>query len=219
MARFVDQYAPLEMNSFNWVSAPRFSTQITQADSGSEQANRRWQHPLRRFINPQGVRTHDVFEAVKAHWLVMGGPAQTWPLRDPTDFASVDLTAMNTVPTITALDQLIGTGNGVTTQFQLSKTYTRGAQTYQRDIHLPVTSSVLVAVNGTPVTPSGNWSVSRYGGVITFNSPPTNGHAIRAGFLFDCEVRFESDDAFEGIVRSYQVAGFADVPLVEVRPC
>lgn len=219
MARFVDQYAPLEMNSFGWVSAPLFSTQITQADSGAEQANRRWRHPLRKFICPEGVREHDVFEALKAHWLVMGGPAHTWPIRDPTDFASADLEAMNEEPAITNMDQVLGTADGVRTQFQLLKTYARGSQTYAREIHLPVTSSVVVSVNGVNVASPGNWSVSRYGGVVTFNAAPTAGHVVRAGFFFDCEVRFESDDTFEGVVRSYHVAGFADVPLVEVRPC
>lgn len=217
MARFVDQYAPLEMNSFGWISSPMFSTQITQSDSGGEQANRRWFHPLRKFISPDAIREHSVFEAVKAHWLVMGGPAHTWPIRDPTDFASADLAAMNEVPTITDDDQVIGTGDGFTTQFQLAKTYVRGSQEYVRPIHLPVTSSVLISVNAV-AAPAG-WSVSRYGGVVTFAAPPTAGHVIRSGFLFDCEVRFESDDTFEGVVKSYQVAGFADIPLVEVRAC
>jgi len=222
MARFIDQYAPPEMNSFGWISSPMFSTQITQSDSGAEQANRRWLHPLRKFISPDAIREHNIFEAVKAHWLVMGGPAHTWPIRDPTDFASAELEAMNVAPTLDREDQLIGTGNGAQTQFQLVKTYTRGSVDYVRPIHLPVTSSVIVGVAGAdPATfsPPLAWSVSRYGGVVTFASPPPNGAAITAGFLFDCEVRFESDDTFEGVVKSYRVAGFADIPLVEVRAC
>lgn len=222
MARFIDEYPPAEMKSFGWISSPMFSTQITQSDSGAEQANRRWLHPLRRFISPDAIREHDVFEAVKAHWLVMGGPAHTWPIRDPTDFASAELEAMNVAPALARTDQLLGVGNGARTQFQLVKTYARGSQQYVRPIHLPVTSSVLIGLNGADpasLSPAVSWSVSRYGGVVTFATPPANGVNVTAGFLFDCEVRFESDDTFEGVVKSYRVAGFADIPLVEVRAC
>lgn len=147
----------------------------------------------------------------------MRGPAYTWPFRDPLDFASKPLPAPNVAPVITMTDQAIGLGDGTTKDFQLVKTYKRGAQVYNRLIHLPIVSSVLVSIDGsaTGIT----WTVSRPGGVISFATAPANGAEIRAGFLFDVEVRFDSDDAFDGIVRTYQVAGFSDVTLVEVRPC
>lgn len=217
MVRFVDEYPPTEMKSFGWVSSPRFSTQITEADSGSENANRRWLHPKRRFSNPQGVRSHEVFEALKAHFLVMGGPFHTWPMRDPTDFASAPLAAMNTVPAITMSDQQIGVGDGVTLAFQLIKTYARGSKTYARKIQLPVVASVLTSLNN--VAPGVAPTVQRQGGLVTFATPPGVGVIVRAGFLFDCCVRFESDDSFDGIVKTYKVAGFADVPMVEVPLC
>jgi uncharacterized protein (TIGR02217 family) len=61
--------------------------------------------------------------------------------------------------------------------------------------------------------------VTRPGGEIVFDTPPADDVSITAGFLFDVEVRFESDDAFESILRTYQVGGFADITLIEVRPC
>jgi hypothetical protein len=54
---------------------------------------------------------------------------------------------------------------------------------------------------------------------VTFDTPPLAGHPIKAGYLFDVPVRFESDDAFEGILRTYAIGGFADITLIEVRPC
>lgn len=219
--RFIDEYAPPEMPGFPCLSSPRWSTAITQVDSGAEQANQRWAHPLYRYTLPEAVRDHTVFEAVRDHWLAMRGPAYTWPFRDPLDFASAALTAPNLVPTISSTDQVIGTGDGKATEFQLVKQYARGSQIYSRRIHLPIVSSVLVSLNGVP-QPIGSppaWIVSRPDGVITFAEAPAFGAVIRAGFLFDVEVRFESDDAFDGIVRSYQVSGFADLTLVEVRPC
>jgi hypothetical protein len=49
--------------------------------------------------------------------------------------------------------------------------------------------------------------------------PRIDDGVITAGFLFDVQVRFESDDAFEGILRTYAIGGFADITLIEVRPC
>lgn len=219
MSRFVDEYAPKEMPGWPCLSSPRWSTNIVQVDSGAEQANQRWEHPLYRFMLPEAVREHSIFEAVRDHWLAMRGPAHTWPFRDPLDFASAPLPAPNTVPTISMTDQVIGTGDGAKTQFQLVKSYTRGGQSYDRTIHLPVADTVVVSVNGADPEPGNPWTVSRPGGVVTFDTPPSPGHVVRAGFLFDVEVRFESDDAFDGIAQTYGVGGFADITLVEVRPC
>lgn len=215
MGRFTDVYAPSAMPGFPCFASPRFSTRIVGTDSGAEQSNRRWLHPLRTFRLPEAVRNQTTFEAVKAHWLTMGGPAHTWPFRDPTDFASRNLVAANLVPAVALADQALGTGDGVTTTFQLKKLYQSGSASYTRDIVLPVTASVLVGIGGvaSPIV----FSVSRPGGIVTFVSPPAGAAVLTAGFLFDCEVRFDSDNAFDGVVQSYQVSGFADLTLTEVR--
>lgn len=201
-----------------------FSTQIAAVDSGAEQANQRWIDPIRDISIPAGVRDHATFEAIKRHWLAMGGPAKTWPWRDPLDFASVDLAAPNAAPTTSSTDQVIGTGDGSTVAFQLKKAYDVGspATPYSRDIQFPVTSTVEVAIDGvdpTTLSPAITWGVSRLGGVVTFSSPPGNGLSVTAGFLFDVQVRFADDETFRGIMRTYGVDGFADIPLKEVRYC
>lgn len=222
MGRFRDEYAPAGMASIGWVSSPEWSTQITRVDSGAEGANQRWADPLRKFSSPEGIRSMAVFEDIKDQWLVMGGPAHTWPLRDPTDFASVRLHCMGEVPDLTGLDQAVGAGDGITTEFRLLKTYTRGAFSYVREIQLPIVSTVIVLVDGVdPATlpiPLAH-TVSRYGGVVTFTPAPLAGAVITAGFLFDIEVRFEDDNVFAGIVKSITVAGYHDISLVEVRMC
>jgi uncharacterized protein (TIGR02217 family) len=119
---------------------------------------------------------------------------------------------------LSATDQQLGTGTDFTDAFQLVKTYALGPETYERPIYLPVLSSVRVAANGIEV-PATDYTVSRPGGVITFDTPPLAGVVITAGFIFDVEVRFESDDAFEAILRTYAIGGFADITLIELRPC
>jgi uncharacterized protein (TIGR02217 family) len=174
---------------------------------------------------PEAIRSHEVFETIRDHWLVMGGPASTWPFRDPLDFASVALPQPNMAPELAADDQSLGFGTGARTQFQLLKTYTRGSTNYVRDITLPIVSSVVVFVNGippedlsTPYTPLA-WTVSRPGGVVTFDGPVPLGLEVTAGYLFDVEVRFESDESFEGIAKAYTASGVSDLNLISVRSC
>lgn len=217
MTRFVDEYLPSCVAGYPVYASPRFSTDIIVVDSGREQVNQRWEHPLHRYTLPEAVRTMATFNAVRAHWLVMRGPAKLWPFRDPFDFASVDLERPATAPAITAFDQTIGTGDGVTVAFQITKTYTVGAETYDREIYLPITSSVLVAVDGVAVTTG--WSVDRDNGIITFDNPPPATEIVTCGYLFDVSVRFESDDSFDAICQAFGVGGFADMTLIETRIC
>lgn len=217
MSGFADIYLPASVWGYPCISSPRFSTTIARSDSGAEQRNQNRIHPLHVYRLPDAVREHAVLEDVRAHWLVMRGPLTGFPFRDPLDFASVPLEAANTVPTVTPTDQPIGTGNGAQTRFQLTKRYLRGAESYVRPIVLPVVGSVRVAVNGVEVV--GGWSVSRPGGVVTFDSAPGNGHVVTAGYLFDVPVRFSSDDDFDGIVQSFQTSGYADLTLNEILIC
>lgn len=223
---FLDIYLDDLIAGFPCYSSPRFSTTIAASWSGSEVRNRNWMHPLRRFKLPEAVREHAQYEAIQDHWLVMGGPERAFPFTDPLDFASVPLDLPNVVPDISAEDQLLGEGDGVTRGFQLQKTYERAGATYTRPIYLPQAGSVLVALDGldpADVPPANGgpytWEVSRPGGVVTFTPAPAAGLTVTAGFLFDVAVRFEADDSFDGIVQSYQVSGFSDLSFNEVRPC
>ena len=220
MTRFVDEYLDNQVPGYPCVSSPRWSTEIVQVDSGRESVNQRWAHPLMKFTLPEAVRDMSIFNAVRDHWLVMRGPVYTWPWRDPLDFASVSLAIPNEVPVITGTDQVIGTGDGVTTSFQLTKTYAVGTQTYSRKITLPILDTVIVTIDNVVIDES-EYTVSRPGGVITFDSTstPAVGEVVRAGFLFDVEVRFEDDLSFDGIVQAFGLGGFADITLIETRSC
>lgn len=218
---FLDIYMPEEVPGYPCISAPRTRTTIQVDSGGGERRNQEWEHPLHQFILPEAVaRDWSVVQDLMKHWRIMRGPYYSWPWRDPLDFSSGDLIAPNpdTDPVPSMTDQVIGTGTGFTDSFQLVKTYSRGGETYERSIHLPVLHTVVVAVDGVLI-PDTDYSVSRPGGVITFDTPPGNGDVVTAGFLFDVEVRFEGDDVFEGILRTWQAGGFADLTLIEVRRC
>ncbi|PKB19661.1 uncharacterized protein (TIGR02217 family) [Novosphingobium kunmingense] len=224
MTGFVDEYMPDKVPGFPCTAAPRFNTSIKVAAGGGEKRNQEWEQPLHRYGLPEAQgRDPDVVEALRQHWLTMRGPYFSWPWADPFDKASLDLAHPNesdddVLARIAATDQLIGTGDGLAERFRLSKLYTYGSGSYRRTVHLPVLASVVVAVDGVEADP-GDYTVSRPGGVIEFAVAPADGAAITAGFLFDVEVRFEGDDAFEAILRGGDVGGFAGLSLIEVRPC
>ena len=216
---FRDIYLPSAVPGYPCISVPRTKTSILVTAGGGERRNQEWEHPLHCFILPEAPgRDWQVVESLKNHWLNVSGPAYSFPFRDPLDFASCLLTKPNLVPATSDTDQEIGIGTGFTTSFQLVKKYTTASYTYTRTIHLPVLATVEIAIDSVPI-PDTDYSISRPGGIVTFDVAPGVGAEITAGFLFDCEVRFENDNVLESVLRSFQVGGFADITLVEVRAC
>ena len=223
---FIDQYPPASVMKFGFLSVPRFSTAITAVASGSERRNQNWAHPLHSFTAPEAVECHEHLVDLHNMWMTTRGPLHSFAFRDPLDFASRDLPAPDVAPVIGPTDQVIGIGDGVETEFALVRRYQFGGETYERRVHHPVVSTVLVAIDAldpedVPPEDGGPyaWSVSRSTGVVTFDHPPEPGQVITAGFLFDVEARFETDDSYGGIVTAFRVSGHADLVFVEVRPC
>ncbi len=222
MTGFIDEYLPDEIITFPCSVSPAFSTTLTMSDSGDEQTNQNWLHPLRRFSIPDAVNTETKVIALRNHFFNMAGPAHRFPFTDPFDFASVPLVHPAIVPVISATDVTIGTGDGIAYQFQLSVPYVTGSETYSRDIELPVTDTVLIALDGVDPTifsPTVTWTVSRPGGIVTFSDPIPTGTIITSGFLFDVRVRYEADDVFDQIYRNARVNGFGAFTLLERRAC
>lgn len=215
--RFRDVYLQDKLLDFNVIASPRFSTDVVVVDSGAESANQKWSQALHTFTLPEVVRTMDIYQAVLDHWMVMAGPAYTFPFRNPMDFSSSAISGPARAGTITPTDQQIGIGNGSRLNYQIIKNYQRGPYIHSRKIYLPVVSSVRVALDGVELL--SGFSVDRTTGIITFSAPPANGVTVSCGYLYDVCVRFESDDSFDAIARSYSAAGVADITLVETILC
>ena len=111
-------------------------------------------------------------------------------------------------------DQLIGTGNGIATAFQLVKRYASGAQSWTRSITRPVADSVSLALGS--VEQLSGWSVDTTTGVVTFGTAPAAGVTVRAGFEFDVPVRFDSD-ALDVTLDIERLGSITSIPLVEIR--
>lgn len=186
---------------------PGFSTQIVTTASGHEQRNADWASGRMRFDAGPGVRSEADLQTLIAFFRARRGAARGFRFRDHLDNSS---NGMAGVPT--ALDQALGTGDGVRTAFPLVKRY-GAVEPEIRRITRPLAGSVLIAVGGVAVTTG--WSVLE-GGTISFVLPPANGAAITAGYLFDVPVRF-ADDVLNVDVQTWRAGDAPDVALVEVR--
>jgi len=187
---------------------PERRTDVVTLAGGGEQRNGRWQHSRRRYNAGYGVKSRADMAAVLAFFEERRGRLHGFLWRDGLDFSS-----NGAVPT--PLDQLLGTGDGERSQFQLVKRYGADFDPYLRPITRPVSGSVRVAVAGVEQT--GGFSVDGATGVVSFASAPAMGAQVRAGFLFDVPVRFDTD-RLDVELTSFDGAEAPSIPLVEILP-
>ncbi|MCH8490551.1 MAG: DUF2460 domain-containing protein [Oceanicaulis sp.] len=203
MSGFHDVRFPLSIG-LHARGGPERRTEIVTLASGAEERNSPWADSRRRWDAAPGVRTRDDLAALIAFFEARRGRLHAFRFTDPMDHLSC---LPSGVPS--ALDQLLGEGDGARTAFDLVKRYGAGETGWLRRVRLPVEGSVLAAVDGEAA------AFSVEGGQIVFDVPPPPGAPVTAGFRFDCPARFDTDRldiAAEGF------AGAApSVPLVEVR--
>ena len=188
---------------------PERRTQIVELASGDEERNASWANSRRRYDVAYGIRRADDLAAVVAFFEARNGRLHGFRFKDWGDHKSC-LPSGTPSPT----DQTIGTGDGTTTAFQLVKRYTSGSQTWIRTITKPVAGTVLVAVDGAPLT--SGWSVDTATGVVTFAAAPGVGVAVTAGFAFDVPVRFDTD-ALDVTLDLERLGSITSIPLLEIR--
>ena len=188
---------------------PTFATEIVTIQGGFERRNQKWQQPRRRYNAQGGVVSLNDVAILLAFFQARAGRARGFRLRDPVDHSS----AADGASAPAWNDQLLGTGDGVRTQFQLVKTYGSGTVSFTRSIKKPVAGSVKVGVGGVAYATS--WSVDASSGIVTFAQPPANGASVQAGFLFDVPVRFDTDKLDLGFLDHGRAE--SEIPLLEIR--
>lgn len=186
---------------------PGFSTAIVTTGGGWEQRSADWADARLRFDAGPGVRSEADVQALIGFFRARRGAARGFRFRDPFDDSSNGMTGAPD-----AGDQGIGIGDGVATEFELTKTYGTGDEAQVRRISRPVAGSVRVAVDGVAVS---GWTLDG-GGVVRFDAAPAEGAVVSAGFRFDVPVRF-AEDSLEVSRATFLAGAVASVPLVEVR--
>lgn len=188
---------------------PERRTQIVEMASGDEERNASWANSRRRYDVSYGIRRADDLAAVVAFFEARNGRLYGFRFKDWADHRSCLPSQMSS-----PMDQLIGTGDGVATGFQLVKRYASGGQSWARAITKPIAGTVQIALNGVP-QPVG-WSVDPKTGVVSFETAPSTDIAITAGFEFDVPVRFDSD-VLDVTLDIERLGSITSIPLLEIR--
>lgn len=210
MADFHDVIFPLAV-SFGATGGPERRVEIVQLTSGLEKRNARLRDSRRHYDAGTGVRSLEDLYEVLSFFEARRGSLHPFRFRDPFDMRSGRPTEMPGFG-----DQLIGTGDGVTTAFQLTKTYGAGADAYQRPITRPIQGSVRIAVDGTERT--SGFTVDHGTGVVSFSlaQKPANGAVVTAGFEFHVPVRFDIERLSISLT-AFKAGQIPTIPLIEVK--
>ncbi|MEM9145803.1 MAG: DUF2460 domain-containing protein [Pseudomonadota bacterium] len=198
--------APLSFASSGGVER---RTEIVTLAGGWEERNTPWSQARRRYDAGLGVRSLDDLDMVLRFYEGRRGPLYGFRWKDWLDHKSC---APSASPAAT--DQVIGTGDGATTIFQLTKDY-GGTPAMIRPIAKPVAGSVLIAAGGA-LTEGADFAVDDATGLVTLSVAPPNGVAVTAGFEFDVPVRFGSD-TLEVNLAAFEAGEIPSIPILEVR--
>ncbi len=194
--------------SFGSLGGPERRTEVVTLANGFEERNTPWSHSRRRYDAGVGMRSLDDIETLIAFFEARRGPLYGFRWKDWQDYRSCSASA-----DLHFNDQVIGTGDGTTREFQLTKTYASGGFDYVRPVKKPVQGTVSIAIGGAENT---DWELDYETGIVTFITAPSVGMSVNAGYEFDVPVRF-AVDAIQTSVASYQAGDVPSVPVIEVR--
>jgi uncharacterized protein (TIGR02217 family) len=192
---------------------PERRTDVVVLGSGHEERNSRWADSRRSYNAGYGIKTLDDLHAAIAFFEERRGRLYGFRWKDHADFRSGPPSAA-----LAALDQPLGVGDGETSTFQLIKRYGSAHAPWSRRITKPVTGTVLVAVDGTPVDVGTAVTADSTTGVLTFAPEhiPAEGAVVTAGFEFDVPVRFDTDK-LEVSLQGFTHGAIPSIPIVEIR--
>jgi uncharacterized protein (TIGR02217 family) len=198
---FIDERLPMEVE----IGAMRREMEdlrIVRTDSGHEVRNARQAQGWFEYdiSFPTGEFDSATIAAVKRMFKASRGGLYAFRFRD-WDSENNTLT-----------DEVIGTGDGSDTTFQITHSWTAGGETYTRNITRPV-SAITVKLDG--VTQVGGYSVSYSTGIITFTPAVSNGVEVSVSGTYDIPVRF--DRSLESQAPTGWLEHIEGITLIEVR--
>ena len=211
MTAFHEISFPLDI-SLQSSGGPQRRTDIVTLGSNREVRNARWANSRRKFEAGYGVKTFDALSKVLSFFEERRGQLYGFRWRDQLDYKSCAPSQ-----TVSPLDQAIGTVDGATSLFQLTKIYGQSFNPYLRIISKPVDGTVRVAVSGVEKIRGTDFTCDAATGLVSFMSPPVAGAALTAGFMFDVPVRFETD-FLDVDYSTFQAGQIPKIPIIEIVP-
>lgn len=196
---FIDQHLPRQVE----IGATRRDVEdieIVTTDGGGEVRNARQSQSLLEFdvSFPMSRRDNAVYLAVVAMYKAARGQLHSFRFRD---WANYQLDA-----------EVIGVGDGVTTAFQITQSWTVDGETHSRNITRPV-SALQVFKDG--LLQSSGYSINYETGGLTFSVAPALDVEISVTGEFDIPVRFDGPLATLGY--SGELEHIETITLKEVR--
>jgi uncharacterized protein (TIGR02217 family) len=175
-----DVFPVLKGLTFNNTRTPVWSTITHRSVSGKQQRASLWSYPVWRYkLSYEILRAdtaHQELQTLVGFFLEHRGSWDSWLYEDPSD---------NTVT-----GQPIGTGNGVTAQFQLVRTYGANGNTFAEPM-TAINGAPTIYVAGVEVDPA-DYTISD-AGLVTFDTAPASG-AITADFSYYFRCHFTTDE-------------------------
>ena len=209
MAAFHEVLFP-ENISYGSAGGPKFKTTIFVADSGYEQRNVDWSATRAEYDVSQSIKSQAQMDALTQFFFNRKGRAYGFRFKDWNDFQ--------------ISQQVIGCGDGLTTEFQITKLYTSAQAESGETYYYTRTLTKInwdtisgVTVNSVVKTAPGDYTVDHNTGIITFTVAPAYGAQVKIGAgEFHVPVRFDTDH-LDAAHEFWETQTWGQIPLVEVR--
>mgnify|MGYP000610135602 CR=1 FL=1 len=190
---------------------PKRITDIVTLRSGFEERNSVWGDSRRSYDAGLGLRKMEhVYEALE-FFEARRGRLHGFRWKDWADYKSGNPTS-----SVSNIDTGLGTGDGATLSFQLTKIYSAASNPYTRTINKPVSGTVLVAVDGLNQTEGVDYAVNLVTGTVDFVIAPAGATVLTAGFEFDVPCRFDQD-SIEVNVEQFNAGSVPIVSVLEIK--
>lgn len=182
---FIEERIPVEI-SYGSQGFVEFNTDVVITKGQTETRTPYWSQALHSFVFSYEALRQDEGEylEIKNWFMAAHGRAHAFRARDWGDFKSCEATEA-----VASTDQTLAAPDGVETDFQLRKTYSKGGQSLIRDIKKPVSGTTVIAIDS--VTISNGWGVDVTTGIVVFDDitlSVTNATSSGANTIIDFSV-------------------------------
>lgn len=182
------------------VFGPLFNTVVHRTDGGQVSTNQNWEFPLCQGNMAYGIQKFETLQASINFFWARRGRFYGFLLRDWSDFRFTN--------------QILGTGDGIETEFPILKIYPDAIAPFSRPIYRAVEDTIVVLADGV-VVPAADYQLNS-GGIIEFDNPPLDTVDLTVSGEFDVPVQFQVD-ALVTRMHLDGVGEIPDLPVMEVR--
>lgn len=190
-----------------------WKTSIHELDSGATQRIGRWAIFRKQYSVDLNNRSLSQLSLLRHHISGRRGALHTFPVKDYSDYT----TGTDDTGAPSDEDVVLGSGDGIETDFQLRKRYGDDTSGVYWTIKLPVSGSVVVALDGVAQTESSDFTVDYTTGIISFAVAPGTGIAVTAGceFRVPCNYTRAVDELFSFSHKDFNLGEITEIGLIE----